>query len=470
MKVEKGDGAREKQVLVAMVTDKRVLSKIVPHWPKEGLLRAKWSNTVGNWCVSYFKKYDRAPKSSIIQVFEAWSEGSEEDQSRPDKDTVSIIEKFLSGLSHEFQGKKKQNARLVLDIANRYFSEVQALKLSEKVQGCVANGELKKALRLITTYKGIEISADSVITLADNASAISEAFDNKSTPLLTFPEAAGHMFGKCFKKDSFVSFMGKTKVGKSFWLLWAAHEILKAGYRVFYITSGDMSQDEVIMKIASMFLQRPIEAGKFPYPKSLGKEYDETMKIDMGVVERTWKTYKHKMTKKEAIAGIAAYDKDRRWRMCVHPSMSLNALGIQNMVDEECQKGHPPDAIIIDYMDVLGVMPGYSMAEDRNNINANWACARGIGQKYQACVITATQSDAASYEALLLTRSNFTDARKKLDHVTAMFGINQIAREQEMQSYRINSLAKRGEPYDEKRCLITAGALDICSPMVLSRY
>ena len=69
---------------------------------------------------------------------------------------------------------------------------------------------------------------------------------------------------------------------------------------------------------------------------------------------------------------------------------------------------------------------------------------RTIPRKH-ALVITATQSDADSYDTDLLKLSNFSEDKRKYSHVTAMFGLNQDkdGREKKLGVLRLNELVIR---------------------------
>ena len=108
--------------------------------------------------------------------------------------------------------------------------------------------------------------------------------------------------------------------------------------------------------------------------------------------------------------------------------------------------------------------------ETRDQINETWAAMRRMSQELHCLVMTVTQADADSYEADLLRRSNFTNDRRKYDHVTYMFGLNQTDGEKRKGLYRLNWLVGREEDYSETRCCFTAGCLAVSSPMILSHF
>jgi len=128
-----------------------------------------------------------------------------------------------------------------------------------------------------------------------------------------------------------------------------------------------------------------------------------------------------------------------------------------------------PDVVVIDYADVLLAPSGYTPG-DREAINATWKQLRGMSQKMHNLVITATQADADSYTAHTISRGNFSDDRRKNDHVTGMLGINQSEEEKKAGIYRLNWTKRREEAYTESRCVHVAGCLNMGRPFMKSTF
>lgn len=471
MKSVKADGSREKLVLTAFITRKAFLSKIAPHWKVSGLFKSRWANIVGDWCVSYYIKYKKSPGKNIVALFESWSEGPQDGKPKPDSETVSLVETFLKGISEEHsKTKDKPNLQHLIDTAAIYFEEVRILNLAEKLRNSILNGEVKKAQRAISKSRGIELASNSIISFFKD-DIRKEIFTKAEEPLFKFEGPAGKMFGDMFIRDSFCCFMGKTKVGKSFWLARILLEALKNGKRALYISTGDSSRLQVGMRLSSLFLQWPMKATKIRIPVSL--HYDG-LENGYAKVDKEYRKFKHKLTwqiaepKYKELIKTGLNGNADILRMGVYPSNSLTALGIDALVEEEFNKGFPADIILIDYMDLLAKPPG--IADLRESIDESWKTIRSLGQKMNVCVVSLTQADTAAMDTYLLRRKNFTDSRKKLDHVTAMWGINQHGEEQGQQLYRINAIAKREEMYDEELCLHTAACLAICEPMMIATF
>lgn len=83
-------------------------------------------------------------------------------------------------------------------------------------------------------------------------------------------------------------------------------------------------------------------------------------------------------------------------------------------------------------------------------------------------MLTATQADAASFDANLITSSNFSEDRRKLDHVTAMIGINSTDEEKECGIYRLNHIKRRDDDFSVGQVVYTASCLAMANPAVRS--
>jgi hypothetical protein len=65
---------------------------------------------------------------------------------------------------------------------------------------------------------------------------------------------------------------------------------------------------------------------------------------------------------------------------------------------------------------------------------------------------------------------NFSEDRRKLDHVTGMIGINQRPEEEENEVVRLNWVNRREEKAPERKVVYVAGSRDCCNPCVVSCF
>ena len=155
-------------------------------------------------------------------------------------------------------------------------------------------------------------------------------------------------------------------------------------------------------------------------------------------------------------------------KLSVHPSSSLSIKAMEDQLNVWEREGWVPDVVVVDYMDIL--LESAAGEEKRHRINATWSEFRGLMQSKHTLGITATQADAASYEEELMTRSNFSEDKRKLAHVTGMVGVNQNSKEKEEGLFRLNWIVRRGAKYSENRCCHVAGCLDIGAPAIRSLF
>jgi len=463
MRIEKRDGSIERRVLTGMITDRTTLAKIAAKWEPPGLFRAGYANLVAQWAIDYHRKYDKAPLQNIEGLFEQWAER------HPDKKQIAIIEKFLGHLSDEYENlKADSNSGYIVDLAGKHFNAVRLSKLSEGIQDDLERGKSENALERAGTFDRIELGVGAGIDALHDENAIREAFEDESDVLIQYPGALGKFFDDSLERDGFVAFMGPEKRGKTFWLLDVAYRALFQRRRVGFFQCGDLSQKQMMRRIL-------IRAAGWPrYPSKVRRPFElepiegaapnvhfKTRRFKTGLTwQRAWKACGENVRKR--IRSKKSYLK-----LSTHPNTTLSVPGIESILDTWARDDWIADVIVIDYADILLMEKG---DDRRDKINEAWKALRGLSQKYHCLVVTATQSDAASYNADTLGRGHFSEDKRKLAHVTGMIGINQNSEEKEEQLMRLNWIARREAEYIESRCVYAAGCLALGNPAVLSCF
>jgi hypothetical protein len=141
----------------------------------------------------------------------------------------------------------------------------------------------------------------------------------------------------------------------------------------------------------------------------------------------------------------------RNFKLSTHINNSLSVRIIRAQLDLwDKQDAFVPDVIVIDYADLL--VPDVS-TEFRHQQHELWKTLRGLSQERHCLLITATQADAKSYEKDRLSMINYSEDKRKLGHVTAMYGLNQDykGREKAIRLMRINEIVKRGGEFFTSR-------------------
>ena len=468
MKIEEVDGKIERKIIMGMVTNKEVLSKIAPQWSKEGLFRNKWCNIIGGWCVRFFLKYGKAPKASIEPVFDKWSRSA-------DRDTAKLVERFLGSLSGEYeQAARVGNPSHTVDLAAGHFREVQIQRLEEDLQHARERGKIDEALNKINSFSSIELGEVGATDILSDQEALRSAFEEKTEPLIVLPGCLGHFLNHLLTVDSFVAFTAPEKTGKSFWLQELAWEAMLQRKRVAHFVIGDMSKGQVLKRYAAKAAGRPLRACKpnepVRYPKLIAhqegdkyatieyKERNFKKDLEWGIA---WKAF-------EGVALSKVKSKTPYLRLSCHPGGSVSVLGIKSIVQGWGRNGWVPEVLVLDYADNLAAIDGKE--ETRHQINRTWRELRSLAQEFHNLVLTATQSSTASYNSYVIKREHFSENKMKNAHVNAMIGINQSDEEKEMDVTRLNIVQAREMEFNRNKCVHVAGCRAIGRVAIKSCY
>lgn len=463
MKVEKRDSTHERRVLIGLIVDRVVLASVTARWDGE-LFRSKWANLIAGWCVKFFRSYERAPGREVEHLFQGWAERSR------DKDTVALVEKFLVSLSDEYEELgKESNSQFVIDLAGRYFNDVKALRLAEAIQEDLEEGRGDEAQRRLEKHNRVELGTGTGVNIFKDKEAIDAIFAARNEPLIRYPGALGVFFEDALERDGFVAFMGPEKRGKSFCLLDVVWRSIEQNRNVAYFVVGDMSQNQVMRRMLARACRRPLKPGKVKYPTYLVHNASEKYaEVDHKVYQfkhfmsptKAWKT----MLEISRRIGGADYLK-----LSCHPGGTISVLGIQSTLQAWGRLGWTPDVVVVDYADVLA--PCSDQRESRLAINETWARLRTLSQTFHCLVVTATQADAASYEAKLLSMSNFSESKLKFAHVTGMVGLNcDDNHEKPYGLMRLNWLVLRESDFVIEKCVHVAGSRSIANPFIKSTF
>jgi intein/homing endonuclease len=286
-------------------------------------------------------------------------------------------------------------------------------------------------------------------------------------------------------------------VHNSFWLLEFGMRAIKNKKRVAFFQAGDMDEDDQLVRIScyltgkaellssagvmfqpvkdctlnqtdscdkkertcSFGLFDKMEAVKIRKTITL-KELMEARKDNKDYIPCTacdkydknkWGTvYVEKIDTGEPISeeeAVEAFEEyftkhKKEFRLSTHSNGTLSVKDIDDILGIWEQEGFIPDVILIDYADLL---VDQSQKEERHRQNKIWKDLRGLNQKRKCLLITATQTDANSYNNDLLTLDNYSEDKRKYGHCSAMYGLNQDHswREKELGIMRLNEIIMR---------------------------
>lgn len=464
MKVKAKKGGIEREVLIGMITSREVLSQIAPRWTSKGLFGTVWSNIIGDWCIEYYNKYDKAPKAVIQSIFSAWAE------EHTSEDTVRLVETYLEGLSDQYNATGI-NAKFIVDKASELFNKVRLEKIKSQLEGLIETGDYQKAYTLLDKSNRIELGLGSGVDLFQDKKAIGRVLDPANSEILiTFPGALGEFFGDTLERDGFVSILAPEKRGKTFVMQELAWQGVLQRRKVLFLECGDLSERQILYRFYTRAMNRPLKAKEYNHPKTITKEFQDAF----ATVEHEVKKLNKGVTQAEVekrfqdIVNSRLKTKEPLLKVYTYPTMSTTVKDISELVKTLSRKGWAPDVVVIDYADILAPINGG--IDTRHQINETWARLRGLSEMTHSLVITASQADAKSYKGDLLTMDNFSEDKRKFAHVTACFGLNQKEAEKKMDVMRLNWIARRESESLTSKVVHVAGCRSTANVFVTSTW
>ena len=485
MRINKIDNQVEKQLATGLIVNKRFIEGMETIY-RPGLISVPFVKTIAGWCFDYYKEYNSAPKKHIQDIYNsAKRDGLHEDQ-------AELIGEFLTTLSEEYARAEKFNVRYVLDQVEKHLKVQHIKSISEDITAYLSKGEVTEAELLIEEYKRVERPTSQGIDLFNDKNIVREAFERNETDILfQMPGDLGKFLGPV-ERDSFTSFEGPEKKGKSFWLAEIALHAHRSLCNVAFFAVGDMSALQIVRRVYLNILKQPRRFKgevKLPVLDCQWNQDDSCEKrnrtSDIGVVEETQKGFKKTsledaerdgykpctICKKECpkdYKGAVWYKNidvtpadnwrtaytagkkrqkrlgNKRFKLMVYPSRGINIKGIKTQLDTwERNEGFIADIVVIDYADTLDKEPKLGNIDYRNAINETWAAMRGLSQERQIAVFTATQSAATAYKKKTIKEGDFSEDKRKRGHVTGIITLNQTGTEKEEGIMRIGKMFVR---------------------------
>lgn len=465
MQVKPFEATTERSVLTAMIVNRAVLARVAHDYSRD-MFGSDMGNLIASWCVKYYREYEDAPGATIQNIFESWA-------TRPTADSrvIDAVERLLVGLSGEYERLAEEtNSDFVLDKAAGYFTEVKVRRQAEAALADLDIGEVEAAESHFTDYRKIRLGKAAWVDLINDRELYRRAFEVHGESVVVYPGAFGEFVNQYFTRGAFIAFQAPDKTGKSIFLQDLAFRGAKLRRRVAFFLIGDMGKEDLAMRQAARMTGRPIKAGEIQYPTEIFWNA-EVNRMDVRLQTRR---YEEDMTWRDAVRAARAVAKrnirstEPYIRVFEYPSFSVDMYGVLEQARDCAAENWPPDICVIDYADNLDRPAGTDDA--REGINVTWALMRALSQELHCLVVTATQTDAAAYDAAVIKRKNFSDNKRKLAHVTGMLAINRSDTERELGMARVNWNVLRHGKYVESRCVYVAGCNELSHPIIHSSF
>lgn len=509
----------ERRIVIGLIVSTEYINSIRKGWSSE-LLGSRTAKLISNWCIEFYDQYHLAPGKEIESIFVRKVKGIKEQDAKD-------IEDILGSLSNEYERQEKFNVNYLIDQTRQYLDEKSLRDFIEDVKGNLEEGNITEAKKAAYGFKPtVEFDAkDLDLSKEDALEKIERAFNSTSQPVVQYPYQLGTLLNSQLVRGGFIAFMGPEKRGKTWFLLDMAMRATEQKANVAFFQAGDMTEEQWLMRTCVHL------AGKSNLEKYSGKMYEpvrdciknqldtcelKERECDFGPFEGKGENYVRKEMTFEILKDAVRDNKDykpcyncskywkspwgatwlkqidtgppltsgeakktmkeffmarnRNFKLSTYTSGSLTADEIISTLDLwERRDGFVADMIVVDFADI---MSSQIKAEFRHQENEKWMKLRGISQKKHALVVTATWTDASSYDKDTLGLSNFSEDKRKYGHVTAMYGLNQDhkGREKKIGIMRINQIVIREDAFSSSTEVVVLQNLKRGQPCLASYW
>lgn len=196
----------ERQVLLGLISDQTFLSRVAPLW-KEDSLTSKYACMLGQLCVDHFRRYNKPPNCTIVQII------TERLEDFKDDDAAKQLDRLLQSLDDV----DLPPTEYLMDLAGKHLNRVGLSRLADGVQEALSCGNISLAESLVTSYRRVELGRGAGVDLFTDEAAVRGAFlIEEEEDLFSFPGDLGDFFGckQILSRDSFLAFLAPMKTGK----------------------------------------------------------------------------------------------------------------------------------------------------------------------------------------------------------------------------------------------------------------
>lgn len=455
MKIKQIDRRLERDILIGMIVDRQYMARIAPH-TKLSFFKNAYARTVAGWCLEYFEKYDKVPFKAISDIYDYRSKRSEVED-----DEVNMIEKLLETIDEDYTESGDFNTDFLLDLTEEYFNKVRIEDGLSKASGLLEEFGANKAQETLNKLVSpVNLTARRASDPFVDKEKVIAAFEQDEKPLVILPGDLGELLNEQLTRASMVSFQAPEKSGKTWMLSYIKRKALEQGLKVLEFQLGDLTEKQVIIRDSISISQKSNKmkyCGTFKKPLRWIPAVNEDAK-ECPIAPKGWDVEYEEITIDEPLTGMEALkqnkryykkhkiEQDKSYRLVVSPAKTMNMRMIDDLCDRlYVEEGFIPDVIVSDYMDILD--KENTKDEGRDAVNENWIGGKALVNKRSVLLVTATQSDAGTYDGQIQTRENYSNDKRKFGHVNGMYGMNQTDEEKKYGIQKINIVIARDGEY-----------------------
>uniref|UniRef100_A0A6M3LYX5 Uncharacterized protein n=1 Tax=viral metagenome TaxID=1070528 RepID=A0A6M3LYX5_9ZZZZ len=495
------DNDIEKKILTGLIINDEFCTGM-QKMMKEQYFQIDYARIVIKWIQEHFKCYKKSPGKDIQTIYQA------EKGSLKEAD-ATLLGKFLSSLSEEYESGETLNCEYLLDQAKDYFRERSLTILSEKVQSDLLRGRIDHAETEVKNYSKVVKELGTWFNPFDK-SEIHKLFTESNDFIFKLPEEFGKLAGE-FEREWLIAFMGPMKRGKSFMLEEFCIQALSCRLKVV-LFSLEMSKKEISKRIYKRITGLSTRSEKVSWPVfDCERNQDNTCKLPertcvkgikppgveiteqketkgykpctacrskdendpdnekyIQAVWRVWKEQKETFDSKIVLKKAKDFERlyGKNFRVKSYPSFAATFEDIVSDLDDLWYtEEFSPDVICIDSVDILAPTGNWNLSE-RGQIDWAWKRAKGLAGERHALVATVLQSNRASINQKSVQQDNTSEDIRKLAHVDVMFGLNQTHCEKKLGIMRVSTVVHRHEEFQFGKEVKILQSLNIGQPLM----
>jgi replicative DNA helicase len=438
----------ERDIVIGLIVSSEFIRQIKPVYKKE-YFSLPYAKHVSEWCIEYYETYEKAAEKEIIAIFES------KKATIRDQDQIEIIEIFINKLNDRFEESGSFNIAYNVDRAVAYFKSAAIDNMVERIKAAKLSGDILRAESEISNFKRVEKGTGcSTSVWSDVEEAMKVVRQDDDDIIVKFPGSLGTVI-RPLTSDDFVAFIGPAKRSKTWWLIETALQCSFNKKNVLFV-SLEMPQKKIRERIfqritgevVSMYEEHDTkEEIEIPY-------FDINFEINNKILKR--REYRNRLSATSIIKkmhSIKSFVKTDNFRLISEPSNTFAASALESALDNlENYDNFIPDAIIIDYGDILG---SDKRQDHRNMINDKWESLRTIGQKRHVLMVTASHTNKGTFSRDCTPEDVVEDVRK-LNHITLCVAINQLQEDKDNSVQRLSVVIDRVREFNQaKQAVVT---------------
>lgn len=495
------DPSVEERVLTGVIMSDRMCREVLPIL-KGDYFSSKVSGIIYKWCRSYFEDYQKAPGATIQDIYQI-------ERSNYSEEERELVASFLDRLSSKFEADNVINEDFYIDTGKEFIRKRALEAVTDQLGSLLKLDRLDEAEEALRSYKGIAKTVSPWYNPLDESEIIQYFIDEnmQSNALFRFPGALGDLMGD-IERNSLFAVLAPTKRGKTFWLQeFAVQTFMERIPTVFF--SLEMNSHRLKRRLYRRITSLGDRDGAFIYPcfdcarnqdgtctspkrtndvrlldgSGLKPEFSVELNyrpctacrgVNGEFVPDTWFTVIRKdgrLTRKTAgkvLKNVGRIYGDRL-RYISFPAFSANIREIRSAIDHLIYlEEFVPSVIVIDYADILA--PEDSRVTGRDRLDMTWKTLKNLADSYNALVVTASQSNRASFDKKNVTQTDIADDIRKVAHVDGMIALNQLEEEKRRGIMRVSYIAGRDHSFDQRKSCVVLQQLDLGQTLLDSEF